>query len=73
MIDIRCTSSATGKLAHSYDIPAATGEAIVSPDGAKAYVSCPAAGTIEVLDLATWQLEKPLVLTKGADGLAFAN
>jgi YVTN family beta-propeller protein len=65
--------TATGKLAHSYDIPAASGEAIVSPDGAKAYVSCPAAGTIEVLDLATWQLEKPLVLTKGADGLAFAN
>ena len=65
--------TATGKLAHSYDIPAASGEAIVSPDGAKAYVSCPAAGTIEVLDLVTWQLEKPLVLTKGADGLAFAN
>jgi YVTN family beta-propeller protein len=65
--------TATGKLAHSYDIPAASGEAMVSPDGAKAYVSCPAAGTIEVLDLVTWQLEKPLVLTKGADGLAFAN
>jgi YVTN family beta-propeller protein len=63
----------SGKVAHSFDIPAASGEAIVAPDGARAYVSCPQVGTIEVLDLKTWQLEKPIQLTKGADGLAFAR
>jgi hypothetical protein len=36
-------------------------------------VSCPQAGTIEVLDLKTWQLEKPIQLTRGVDGLAFAR
>jgi YVTN family beta-propeller protein len=65
--------TSSGKVAHSYDIPAASGEVIVAPDGARAYVSCPAAGTIEVLDLRTWQLEKAIPLTKGADGLAFAK
>jgi YVTN family beta-propeller protein len=65
--------TASGKVAHSYDIPAATGETIVSPDGSHAYVSCPQAGTIEVLNLASWGLEKPIQLTKGVDGLAFAS
>ncbi len=65
--------TSTGKVEHSYDIPAASGEAIVAPDGARAYVSCPQAGTIEVLDLKSWQLEKPIQLTKGVDGLAFAK
>ena len=64
---------ATGKLAHSFDIPPASGETIVAPDGARAYVSCPQAGTIEILDLKSWQLEKPIQLTKGVDGLAFAS
>jgi DNA-binding beta-propeller fold protein YncE len=63
----------SGKLAHSFDIPAASGEAIVAPDGSRAYISCPQAGTIEVLDLKSWHLEKPIQLTKGVDGLAFAS
>jgi YVTN family beta-propeller protein len=62
----------TGKLVHSYDIPAALGEPLVWPDGSRAYVSCPQAGTIEILNLKTWELEKPIELTKGVDGLAFA-
>lgn len=62
----------TGKLAHSYDIPAASGESIISPDGSHAYASCPSAGTIEVLNLKTWELEPPIRLAKGGDGLAFA-
>jgi|HubBroStandDraft_1064217.scaffolds.fasta_scaffold76534_1 YVTN family beta-propeller protein len=65
--------TSSGKVAHSYDIPAASGEVIVAPDGSHAYVSCPQAGTIEVLNLANWQLEKPIELTKGVDGLAFAK
>jgi YVTN family beta-propeller protein len=63
----------SGKVEHSFDVPAASGEAIVAPDGTRAYVSCPQAGTVEVLNLKTWELEKPMQLTKGADGLAFAK
>jgi len=65
--------TSSGAVAHSYDIPAALGETIVSPDGMRAYISCPQAGTIEILNLKTWQLEKPIQLTKGVDGLAFAG
>jgi YVTN family beta-propeller protein len=64
--------TASGKVAHSYDIPASSGEVLVAPDGSLAYVSCPQAGTIEILNLKTWQLEAPIHLTKGVDGLAFA-
>jgi len=62
----------SGEVAHAYDIPAASGEVIIAPDGNHAYVSCPQAGTIEVLNLKTWGMEKPIQLTKGVDGLAFA-
>ncbi|HKN23705.1 MAG TPA: hypothetical protein VJX72_02575 [Candidatus Acidoferrum sp.] len=65
--------TSSGKVAHSYDIPAAQGESIVAPDGSHAYVSCPQAGTIEILNLKTWELEKPIQLTRGVDGLAFAS
>jgi YVTN family beta-propeller protein len=65
--------TSSGKVVHSYDIPAASGETIVSPDGSRAYVSCPQAGTVEILNLKTWQLEKSIQLTKGVDGLAFAS
>lgn len=65
--------TASGKVAHSYDIPASSGEVLVAPDGTLAYVSCPQAGTIEILNLKTWQLEPPIRLTKGVDGLAFAS
>jgi len=64
--------TASGQVVHSYDIPAALGEVLVWPDSSKAYASCPQAGTIEILNLKTWQLEKPIELTKGVDGLAFA-
>jgi YVTN family beta-propeller protein len=56
----------------TYDIPPALGEVLLSPDGQIAYVSCPAAGTIEVLNLQTHKLEEPFKLTKGVDGLAWA-
>jgi YVTN family beta-propeller protein len=63
--------TASGKVTHSYSIPAALGETMVSPEGTHVYVSCPAAGTIEILNLKTWELEKPIQLTKGVDGMAF--
>lgn len=65
--------TSSGKIAHTYDIPAALGETLVAPDSTHAYVSCPQAGTIEILNLKTWELEEPIKLTKGVDGLAFAT
>lgn len=62
----------SGAVAHSYDIPGALGETLVTPDGSRAYISCPQAGTVEVLNLKTWELEKPIEIPKGGDGLAFA-
>jgi YVTN family beta-propeller protein len=64
--------TSTGKLAHTYDIPAAQGEVLVWPDGSRAYISCASTGVIEILNLKTWQLEEPIKLSSGVDGLAFA-
>jgi YVTN family beta-propeller protein len=61
------------QVAETYDIPPAIGEVLISQDGRIAYVSCPQAGTIEVLNLQTHKLETPFKLTKGVDGLAWAN
>jgi hypothetical protein len=44
---------------------------MVTPDGAVAFVSCVSAGKIAMLDLRAWQLEEPIVLTAGVDGLAW--
>jgi DNA-binding beta-propeller fold protein YncE len=64
--------TSSGKVAHSFDIPGALGEIVIAPDGSRAYVTCPQAGVIEVLDLKNWELEKPIQLTQGVDGMAFA-
>ena len=63
---------ATAKLEESFDIPAALGELLLTPDGKFAFVSCPQAGTIEVLDIRGHQLLQPIKLTPGVDGLAWA-
>ena len=63
--------TASGKIAHSFEIPPATGEVLVTPDGSRAYVSCPQAGTVEILNLQSWKLEEPLKLTPWVDGLGF--
>jgi YVTN family beta-propeller protein len=62
----------SGKLEHTYDIPAALGETIIAPDDSRAYITCPQAGVLEILNLKTWELEKPVELTHGVDGMAFA-
>ena len=64
-------SLSTSALEKTYDIPAALGEVTITPDGSRAYVSCPQAGTIEVLNLQQGKLEEPIRLTKGVDGLAW--
>jgi YVTN family beta-propeller protein len=63
---------ASSKVEQSFDIPAAVGEILLAPGGKTAFVSCPQAGTIEVLDLAAAKLLEPIKLTKGVDGLAWA-
>ncbi len=63
--------TASDKLVHSFDIPKATGEVLVTPDGSRAYVSCPQAATVEILNLQSWKLEEPLKFTPWVDGLDF--
>ena len=59
------------KVTATYSVPAAIGAIAIDAAGAHAYVSCPQAGTIEILDLLEKKLEAPIVLTKGVDGLAW--
>jgi YVTN family beta-propeller protein len=63
---------ASAKLEESFDIPRALGELLLTPDGKFAFVSCPQAGTIEVLDMPGHKLLQPIKLTQGVDGLAWA-
>ena len=63
---------ASAKVEESFDIPPALGELLLTPDGKFAFVSCPAAGTIEVLDVRGRKLLEPIKLTAGVDGLAWA-
>ncbi len=62
---------ATKELTQLYDIPPAVGAIAISADGSYAYITCPQAGTIEVMNLRDNVLEKPIVLTKGVDGIAW--
>jgi YVTN family beta-propeller protein len=63
---------ASAKVEESFDIPPALGELLLAPGGRLAFVSCPAAGTIEVLDIPRHKLLQPIKLTPGVDGLAWA-
>jgi YVTN family beta-propeller protein len=60
------------KVEESFDIPPALGELLLAPSGKFAFVSCPAAGTIEILDIPGHKLLQPIKLTPGVDGLAWA-
>jgi YVTN family beta-propeller protein len=57
----------------SIDVPASTGELILSPNGTHAVLSCPQLGSLQILDLPSGQLEPPIQLTKGVDGLDWAG
>jgi len=57
------------KIAATYPIPEAIGEVAVDASGTYAFISCPAKGTVEVLNLRTAKLEDPIVMTPGVDGL----
>lgn len=62
---------ATLKIAKTFDLPESPSEILVTPDGAVAFVSCVISGKIAVLDLRAWQLQEPIALTAGVDGLAW--
>jgi DNA-binding beta-propeller fold protein YncE len=61
---------ATLKIARTFDLPESPSEILVRPDGGVAFISC-LSGRIAVLDLHNWQLQEPIVLTRGVDGLAW--
>jgi YVTN family beta-propeller protein len=62
---------ATLKVARTFDLPESPSEILVTPDGAIVFISCVSSGKIAVLDLHAWQLQEPIVLTPGVDGLAW--
>lgn len=57
------------KVSATYPIPEAIGEVAVDAGGNYAFISCPAKGTIEVLNLRAGKLEDAIVMTPGVDGL----
>ncbi|PYT72452.1 MAG: hypothetical protein DMG39_10090 [Acidobacteria bacterium] len=46
-------------------------EILIRPGGDVAYLSGTGAGKIDVLDLHTWELQKPIELTPGVDGMSW--
>lgn len=63
---------ATWAVVHRYPLPSpGTGGFLLH--GGRAYLSVPLSGTVHVLNPATWQMEAPIVLTPGTDGLAWAR
>jgi YVTN family beta-propeller protein len=63
----------SGKVQHSFDIPPSNGEIAVNADGSRAYITCPQGGTVEVLDLTKAELDAPIRLTKGVDGIVWMD
>jgi YVTN family beta-propeller protein len=62
---------ASAKIVATFDVPPSAGELIIAPDGTRAYLSCPRAGSIQILDLPKGKLTEPIELTPGVDGLAW--
>jgi YVTN family beta-propeller protein len=61
------------KVVRSFDLPEVPLGMLVQPGGDFAYISCIAAGKIAVLNLRTWQMEEPIILSKGVDGMAWTS
>jgi YVTN family beta-propeller protein len=62
---------ASSKIIATFNVPPSAGELIIAPDGTRAYLSCPRAGSIQILDLRSGKLTEPIELTPGVDGLAW--
>jgi YVTN family beta-propeller protein len=63
----------TLKIVRSFDLPEIPLGILVQPGGDFAYVSCIGAGKIAVLNLQSWKMEEPIVLTRGVDGMAWTT
>src|SRR2546427_14485 len=60
------------KVVRTLKISQGASEILIRPGGSVAYISGTGAGKIDVLKLHSWELEKPIELTPGVDGLAWA-
>jgi len=60
------------RVVRSMEVPKKSSEILVRPDGQIAYISGTGAGKIAVLDLHSWEMQPPIELTPGVDGLAWA-
>jgi len=61
------------KVTRSFDLPDIPLGILIQPGGDYAYVTCIRAGKIAVLNLHSWQMEEPIVLTRGVDGMAWTS
>ncbi len=61
----------SGKVVRSFEAPKNSSEILIRPGGDVAYVSGTGAGKIAVLDLHNWEMQPPIELSPGVDGLAW--
>jgi YVTN family beta-propeller protein len=61
------------KVARSLEVPKKPSEILVRSSGEIAYISGTGAGKIAILNLRTWEMQKPIELTPGVDGLAWTS
>jgi YVTN family beta-propeller protein len=61
----------TLKVVRSLEVPTRSSEILIPPGGEMAYISGTGAGKIAVLDLRAWEMQQPINLTPGVDGLAW--
>lgn len=61
----------TRKTVRTLKISDGASEILIRPGGDVAYISGTGAGEIDVLNLHSWELEKPIKLTPGVDGLSW--
>ena len=59
------------RVARTLKVSNKASEILIRPGGETAYISGTVAGKIEVLDLRTWEMQKPIELTPGVDGLGW--
>ncbi len=59
------------KVVRTLKISNGASEILIRPGGDVAYISGTGAGKIDVLNLHSWELERPIELTPGVDGLAW--
>jgi len=61
----------TLKVVRTLEVPTRSSEILIRPGGDMAYISGTGAGKIAVFDLRTWEMQQPIELTPGVDGLAW--